>query len=322
MYTPAAQAATSAAAAEVAGKQVHGGTREHVAGEQHEVVRGDRADDLGRQICGVVRNEQLQVDPVAVVPSERSAGEDVVRRTEEVVPALVLHPPEGGHPPRRVRAVADDRGAEIVDERPEQDGDEDGGCEQRDGDLPDEAAEPTARRFPCEVADSGCEREDGRVDEELVRGEHRRADDEVREDDVFRARGNECQDRELHRDGAGDDPGEARLAAREVEADEDVHERKERHRRGEEDEEVAAVRELGAEARAHEAPTGHSVEQGQERPEGCRHEEGSSEDVLRVLPACLTGCRHGEKHRQDRRGEKERNACKGRRRCILAGDVR
>ena len=134
--------------------------------------------------------------------------------------------------------------------------------------------------------------------------------------------GNEREHRELHRDGAGDDPGEARLAAREVEADEDVHERIERHRQREQDEEVAAVRELGAEARAHEPATGHPVEQGQERAERCRHEERPSENVLRVLSARLTGGRHREEHRQDRRGEEERDAREGRRRCVLAGDVR
>ena len=41
-------------------------------------------------------------------------------------------------------------------------------------------------------------------------GEQHSSDDDVREDEVLDAPGNEREDRELHRDGAGDDPGEAR----------------------------------------------------------------------------------------------------------------
>ena len=86
------------------------------------------------------------------MPSSQPNGapvSDVMRRAEEVVPALVLHPPEGGHHPRRVRAVADDGGAEVVDERPEEDGDEEGrACEHDQAPSLDEAAE-LPRRAAC-----------------------------------------------------------------------------------------------------------------------------------------------------------------------------
>ena len=143
-----------ATAAEVSGEHVHRGPREHVSGQEHEVERGDLADDLRRQIGRVVGQEPLQVEPVRLVPAERRAGQHVMCRAEEVVSALVLHAPQPPDPADRIRTVGNDRRAEIDRDRPEQDADEDAETgedecrftENRLGD-PDVAATAGARRL-------------------------------------------------------------------------------------------------------------------------------------------------------------------------------
>ena len=65
-------------AAEVADEHVHRRAGEHVARKEDEVVRGDGADDLRREVGRVVGNERLDVGTVPLAPTERSPRERVV----------------------------------------------------------------------------------------------------------------------------------------------------------------------------------------------------------------------------------------------------
>ena len=133
-------------------------------------------------------------------------------------------------------------------------------------------------------------------------------DCDVRPDDAAHAARDEREGCDLHRYGRCDDPRIARLVPRQVIPDEDVHEREEHHRDGEGHENLASLRELGAEARMHEPTTRHRVEQREQGSERRSDEQRASEDVGGVLTARLTCGRSREQDGENRHGEEERQA--------------
>ena len=144
--TPGLPTPPRAAAAEIPRQQVHRRAREHVAGEDDEVVGRHLADDRGREVCGVVGEQPLEVQPVRLVPADRGAREHVPRRAEEVV-ALLLQSPEPGDGGARVGAFRPDgRRRELACDRPRQRSRRTPSCRRGRAPLDGEAAEMGAPR--------------------------------------------------------------------------------------------------------------------------------------------------------------------------------
>ena len=208
-------------APEQANEQIHRQAREHEARECGQVVRGDIADEARREVGGVVREEHLQVVGVRLVPPERGRRVRVVCHPEHVVAPLMPLLPEARNRGGCVRTgIAEDRRAEVHDDRPEEHADEDDRPEEdqrafrQDGAQPDEGA-------VC-MPQTGSECRHARLDEELMRREEREADDDVRPHDAVQAGRDRRKCGNLCNDAGADDPRIARLAAREVVADEHV----------------------------------------------------------------------------------------------------
>src|SRR3989442_15989707 len=80
--------------AEVAHQEVHRGTREYVARESDEVECRYVADDMRDEVRRVIRQEDLNVERVRLVPANRRPGERVVGHAKQVEAALVPRRPE------------------------------------------------------------------------------------------------------------------------------------------------------------------------------------------------------------------------------------
>ncbi len=194
-------------AADVAREHVHRRAREDVAGEDHDVVRGDGAEGLRHQVRRVVRDQPLDVEPAVLLPAERRPGERViVRRRGDTRPrAAATRPARNGD-----RTRADDCGVE---------GKGDGQKRRQTKTCAATTKKPSRRRpehpgeRPERVAGEGQPRpERRRVDEEFVRREQGHADDEIRPEDPRDARRHGCEHRHLN-GTAGDDPRVPGLSA-------------------------------------------------------------------------------------------------------------
>ena len=247
-------------AAEVARERVHRERREREPAEDHGVVRehlsGRALEERGR----VVGDEPLEVERVALLPSERSARELVRRRPEDVVAALLAEPPEPADRAGRVVAlVADERRPETPRERP---GDEHGEARvdgERDPAFACHAAQPERERLRDQVAGACSQGRKRASDRELVRRDQCDTDRDVRPDDALERARDDGEEEDLHRHRRGDDPGVARLPAREVVAGEDVRDRVQAHRERERGQKRSGVREVRAEGRDDEALPGEDV---------------------------------------------------------------
>ena len=250
-------------------------------------------------------------------------------RAEQVVAAFVMQLPEPGDSPRAVvRIAAELRRSEVGREWPRDRNDERRIPGQHDRGLDESPAQPSHgyETLPHPVADvepleARHQRRCAASHRHLVDDDEREPDREIDPDEAAKRRRNRGEQGDLEEHGGGDHPDEARVRAREVIAHEHVHEREQRHRDGEGNEQPRRRCEVGAEGEPDEVVADERVPGGEQPAERRRDDERPTENVAGALTTRVTRRRPREENREDRGGQEERHTGECRCRRVGAGVV-